>query len=147
LLCALSVGCGGDGDSNDAGNAGNGGSGGTTSALSSVDCSDDDEGQTLICNAPEVCCAAPNAPNHCAESCDTTVVLTCDDDGDCPRGACCLERNGTSGAACHVTCDADFSPLCTRSSDCPTDLPCCLAAVYNGVEARFCIEEQDFACL
>jgi hypothetical protein len=150
LLLALLVACGSsDGHDFDksAGQAGRGGSGGAVGAMGSVDCSDQDENQTLSCSAPELCCAVPNAANHCAASCDTTLVLRCDDDGDCGSGACCWNRNSTTGSACRDACDDGYAPLCARSSDCPSALPCCLGSVLNGVYSRFCIEEQDFGCL
>ncbi len=149
LFVALLIACSGSDDDDDDGNGNSaGGSSGSSSSVGSVDCSDDQLNQTLSCNAPEVCCAISNAPNECATSCNTTLVLRCDDDGDCSAGgSCCWNRNGTTGSECQSGCESGFAPLCARSTDCPSALPCCLGTVYNGVLVRFCVEQQDFACL
>lgn len=127
VLFAIMSACGGSADVDEPG---------------AVGCSDEDRGQTLVCEPGEVCCAVSDGDNFCASSCDDgSVTFACDDREDCDGSACCHASGGAGvGSSCShdVECTSPGQPTCETSSECPADIPCCISATINGVRVRFC---------
>ena len=83
-------------------------------------------GVDLVCELPEICCAAMSG-SGCAPGCTGDQVETlCDGPEDCETGVCCWGLTG--GSACHpgagdcggITPDV----ACHGSADCPGGAPC-----------------------